>query len=207
MIVDEQRAEHGAPRRWVWVGAAAVLVLGGILTFGLLRQQQVPAPPLPTPVGSSVPPASVPPPTATGSATPEPSRDDPGEERAGLDESAEAAQGVVVHIASIEKVEGDAQGAGEVAGPALRLGVEFKNSTSEEQSLVGATVNLFYGPDRTPAAPLDGPGVVDFAKSLAPGKSALGVVVFSVPLDQRSQIAVEVTFKAGVPVVVFEGKP
>lgn len=154
-----------------------------------------------------MPPVSVPPPTTTGKPSTEPPKEDPGETRVGLDEPAEVLRDVVIRLASIESVQGEAQGPGEVAGPALRVTVEVANQTGSALSLAGIAVNLYYGVDTVPAVPLDGPGVVAFPASVAAGRAGSGTAVFSVPADQRDLVAVEVTLTASQPLVVFEGRP
>jgi hypothetical protein len=66
-------------------------------------------------------------------------------------------------------------------------------------------VDLVYGTDRTSAAPLSGPGVVRFSGELAQGASATGVYVFDVPVDQRGEVSIIVSYTAAVSPVVFTG--
>src|SRR3712207_8712402 len=57
-----------------------------------------------------------------------------------------------------------------IAGPALRVTVRVENGTAEPVALGGVAVNLAYGPDRTPASPLDEPSRRPFATMVEPGQ-------------------------------------
>src|SRR3712207_8997076 len=61
-----------------------------------------------------------------------------------------------------------------IAGPALRVTVRVENGTAEPVALGGVAVNLAYGPDRTPASPLDDSSRRPFATMVEPGQSAEG---------------------------------
>ena len=88
---------------------------------------------------------------------------------------------------------------------ALRVTVRVENGTAEPVALGGVAVNLAYGPDRTPASPLDDPSRRPFATMVEPGESAEGVYVFTVPADERDRVAVEVGYEAGAPLLLFTG--
>src|SRR3712207_1179832 len=92
-----------------------------------------------------------------------------------------------------------------IAGPALRVTVRVENGTAEPVALGGVAVNLAYGPDRTPASPLDDPSRRPFATMVEPGQSAEGVYVFTVPADARDQVTIEVGYEAGAPLLQFTG--
>ncbi len=96
-------------------------------------------------------------------------------------------------------------GPGNIAGPALRVTVRVENGTAEPVALGGVAVNLAYGPDRTPASPLDDPSQHPFATMVEPGQSAEGVYVFTVPADARDQVHIEVGYEAGAPLLQFTG--
>ncbi len=113
--------------------------------------------------------------------------------------------GVQVSLDSIEAVTGEARGPGELAGPALRVTVTLRNNTATELPLEGALVNVFYGAAQTPAIQLSGPGVDPFPSVAAPNEVVHGTYVFSVPIEDRSGIAIEVVAGTATPVFVFEG--
>ncbi len=113
--------------------------------------------------------------------------------------------GLTARIGSLEAVDGQAEGPGQVAGPAIRFGVTLVNGSDAEVPIEGTVVTVDYGPDRTPALELDQPGGVPFPASLAPGDSVTGVFVFTVPAEQRAMTKITVDYAVGVSPLVFEG--
>jgi hypothetical protein len=122
-----------------------------------------------------------------------------------LDAAAAVGNGIVATLPRIEAIEGTAVGPGNIAGPALRVTVRIENGTAERVSLEGVAVNMSYGPDRTPASPLDDPSRRPFGGLLAAGNSADGIYVFSVPADARDSVHIEVGYQAGAPLLLFTG--
>ena len=110
-----------------------------------------------------------------------------------------------VRVSNIQQVDGEAQGPGEVAGPALRVSIEVQNSTDNEISMELALANLYYGTDRTPASALSGPGVRPFPETIESDKAATAQYVFGVPKQSRNPLAVEFSYTVEAPTVIFEG--
>jgi hypothetical protein len=188
--------------------ALVVLVLIGALAFGDRTSD--------TPVGGgsstrtsvapSVTPSAAPPVTPeTAEATPGADGQPPELPAVALDGRAEAGNGVVARLASIEEIQGTGTGPGNIAGPALRVTVRLDNGTAEVMALDSVAVNVYYGAERTPASPLDDPSSAPFQGSLAPGKSADGVYVVRVPEGARRNVTVEVGYQAGAPLLIFSG--
>jgi hypothetical protein len=122
-----------------------------------------------------------------------------------IDEEADPGTGMSFRLERLEAVKGEANGPGEIAGPAVRVTVVATNDTGAPVLLETVVVDLQYGPDDSSAAPLSGPGAVRFTGELAQGASATGVYVFDVPLDQRGEVSVIVSYLASVSPVVFTG--
>lgn len=122
-----------------------------------------------------------------------------------LDQTAAVGDGATAEVVSIDEIQGHAVGPGNVDGPALRIVVRLDNGTAEGILLDGVSVNLAYGPDRTPASPIDDSSRRPFTGVLSPGDSAEGTYVFTVPEGQRDQLSLEVGYRAGAPVLVFTG--
>jgi hypothetical protein len=120
-------------------------------------------------------------------------------------EPAAPVPGVTFSISGLEAVQGVANGPGEVGGPALRFTLNVRNDTAAAVSLTSTVVNLFAGPDRAPAVELGEPGGVPLPESVAPGASATGVFVFTVPVELRNQVQISVDYAVDAPVVLFEG--
>jgi len=143
-----------------------------------------PAPTTPTAVGDELPPSL--PPVA-------------------LTDTAAVDGAVAAELTDVRAIEGEGTGPGNVAGPAVAVTVRLTNGTAEELSLDGAVVSLTYTSDARPASPLDDPSAAPLSGALAPGSSAEGVYVFSVPADQRDVVSVAIGYQAGAPYLVFTG--
>ncbi len=122
-----------------------------------------------------------------------------------IDDEADPGTGMVFRLERLEAVDGEATGPGEIAGPAVRVTVVATNGTSEPVLLDSVVVDFVYGPDRTSASPLSGPGAERFSGRLAPGDTATGVYVFDVPVAERDEVSVLVSYEAAVSPVVFTG--
>jgi hypothetical protein len=109
-------------------------------------------------------------------------------------------------LEQLEAVDGEANGPGELAGPAVRVTVVATNDSPSPVLLESIVVDLTYGAQNTSAAPISGPGALRFSGEVAPGASATGVYVFEVPVDQRGAVSVLVSYAASVSPVVFQGE-
>lgn len=122
-----------------------------------------------------------------------------------LTEEVAPVPGVVVSIGSLEAVEGEAQGPGEVGGPALRFTLSMRNDGDTPVSLTSTVVTVYSGPEQLPAVDLRGPGGVPLPEEVAPGATVTGVFIFTVPPEDRDEVRIGVDYTVGVPIVVFEG--
>jgi len=137
-------------------------------------------------------------PQPTGSATP----------LAPIDPTATAtpAAGLTVSLGALAAVQGVAQGPGEIAGPAVRVPVRISNATDEGLDLATVVVDVSYGKDRTPASTLSKGGSPLAAQgTLAAGRSAEGVYLFSVPKAEQDELRVVVHYDVRLPDAVFTG--
>ncbi len=122
-----------------------------------------------------------------------------------IDATAEPVPGVVTSISALAAVDGVADGPGEVAGPALSFDVTVRNDTAEPVSLAATVVTVSTGEDQLPADALS-TGSVPLPADVAPGASATGTYVFTVPADRRDDVRIAFDYLAGTPVVVFAGE-
>jgi hypothetical protein len=218
--------EQDAPRRRtaIWLAVGAVVLIVAVIVAVLLTRGDSPgaapgsdqsyngsAPASPGAGSSSTQPAtpvpspSVPKPTATGKPTVVPTKAT-ASTTAPLGQTASLGNGVSVRVAKIESVKGEAQGPGEIAGPAVRVTIEVSNGTDKEVPMDLALVNLYYGKGKTPASTLSGPGVAPLSAPIAAGKTASGTYVFSVPESERGSVSVEFSYTTDAPTVIFRGK-
>lgn len=112
---------------------------------------------------------------------------------------------LTARLARIEKVQGISNLPGEIAGPSLRITVEYRNATSSPIDLRGAVVNVYAGREVIPSIMLTQPGVKPFPAFVGAGKKAQGTFVFNVPTSLRSQVRVEVDLASNVSILLFEG--
>ncbi len=208
-------APRAGGRRRLLLGAAAVLVaavvVGLVLAFsgdgGAGATPAEAAAPsataAPTPAEVELAPTAPTPeptgPTSDADALP------PSLPAVGLDQPAAVGNGITAVVSSLEAIDGTAQGPGNVTGPALRATVRITNGTAGPVSLDAVVVDLATGADLSPASPLDDPSQRPFSGTVAPGDTAEGVYVFTVPVDDRAAVTLSVGYQAGAPVLVFTG--
>ncbi|MDY0985757.1 hypothetical protein SOM10_17790 [Microbacterium sp. CFBP9023] len=220
--MTDEESSPGLPgsRRWWWIGGAAALAIVVISAVGIANGWGSGAPTTegdshqnPTVSGSPSPaPSGSPSPGESPTASPEEEGDDvpPAVEPrvtappVGLDQPAQPAEGVRVSLASIIAISGQASVPGEVEGPALQVTVDVANLSDDEALTDTMIVNVYYGPERTPANILVRPRK-DLPLQIPAGETAEGVYAFSVPEAARGQVVVEVDLSVDLPVVLFEG--
>ncbi|MFT3860678.1 DUF4352 domain-containing protein [Micropruina sp.] len=211
--MSDQLSEPDRPKwiRWLVLGGCALAVVaGGALlvrpaNHGSSASTVTPGPATAPGETTPVPTQYIPTPTATGTPSVEPTSAAAATVTAGIDEPAHPAKGVTAEVTAIKAVTGEAQGPGEIAGPALRVTVQVRNRSDGPVDLANTVVNLYYGKKNAPAAALSGPDPVPFSGRLAPGKKAKGSYIFNVPKNQRGQIRVEFRYSTEAAVSIFEG--
>jgi hypothetical protein len=189
------------PAWWAWLLLGAALVV--ITLIVVLVAIQLPSGG--TPVGAPGPSHSPSPgstPTPTGDPTPVPQATP---SPVPIDEPGTIQPGVTASIDTIEAVQGQAKGPGEVAGPAIRFRVSISNATKAAIDLGATVVTVDYGADRIPALELFEPGASPLPASVEPGATATAVYIFTVPIDQRGLVHITVDYTVGVPPLEFTG--
>jgi hypothetical protein len=201
------------PRRWIWIAAAALaLILIGVWVVAVIASAGEPPKAYPTETGAQTSqPAQTSTPTPTGTSIPTSTPTQPGTDvlpelpPVAPDTPVTTDDGLVVSVVKAEAVEGEAVAPGDIAGPAVRYTIEIVNKTDKPFDLAYTVVNGYIGEDRKPAGNLIKPGGSPFEGTIAPGKTARGVYIFSVPVADRSMVTVTVDYGAGIPAVVFQG--
>ncbi len=123
-----------------------------------------------------------------------------------IEKPADFGGGVTAQIVGVAAVAGNGQGVGDLDAPAVQVRVKVANDTGEPLSMDSVVVNAYYGADDTPASPLLGDPSADWLRGqLADGRTATGVYLFTVPPDERDQVTITVSYRAGTPIAVFEG--
>lgn len=122
-----------------------------------------------------------------------------------LSRKAEFGTGVTAKIVSIDAVQAEAHGPGEVAGPGLKIVVEVTNGTAKAISLDAVVITVYDSEDR-PGVQMSMSGSDPMRGSLAAGKSAKGTYVFTLSPDHRNPVTVNFSYSSEAPVVLFVGK-
>ncbi|MGY1693093.1 hypothetical protein [Geodermatophilus sp. SYSU D01105] len=207
-------------RREVIGGALAALVMLAVVVLGLALRggdggggdvaAAGAATSAPASSSAAPPPATSPEQPAQGTPEQAPTTGDssqlpPALPAVAFDQEASGEDGVRAQVVSLDAIDGTAQGPGNIAGPALRATVRLVNETSEPLALDLVAVNLTHGADGTPAPPLQDASRAPFTGTLAPGDSAEGVYVFTVPEGARDVVTLTVGYRADAPFLVFTG--
>ncbi len=156
------------------------------------------------PSQASVPPASPGTPSAVGSGATQPVRPVKTKKSVPLDDPAEFGTGLTVRLTEIKAVQAVAQVPGEIAGPALRITVAARNSSSRSIEVDRLVVFVAHGKARTPASSLS-EGAKPLSGSVPAKSSRSGTYVYAVPKDERKLVRVEVSYSGQAPTVAFEG--
>jgi hypothetical protein len=109
---------------------------------------------------------------------------------------------VQITVGKVQDRKVAAEQPGEIAGPAAVVPVTVRNASDQPFSLDGVVVTAFYNEDvpgnETTAAPSD-----PLVGSLAAGKTAQGVYVFTVPREYASTLRIEVSSNQSATIVQF----
>ncbi len=162
-----------------------------------------------TPPSSTTAPGEVVSPPPSQWPTPEPGSTediDPGEPLEVAIEEPATVAGVSASVAGIESFEvGDSEQPGQLAGPAVTVTIEVVNDSGAAVDLGGASVNLDFGSEHTPAPSIGDPVMTGLPATLASGARGRGEYSFSLPLDKREYVRVILDLVSGEPQVVFVG--
>ena len=121
-----------------------------------------------------------------------------------LDEVADFGTGVTTRVDSLNGIEAQAQGPGEVSGPGVAIDLTVTNDSAAPVDLALFLVNLTDA-DGNPGIPMLGDPAEPVEGVLAPGGSVSGTYVFTVDEDARDGIRIEASYSTDAPVVVFAG--
>lgn len=136
---------------------------------------------------------------------PVPSRQQQSNPPVPIDRPARFNPGVTVRVLRSTPVRLRAEGRGEIEGPGVRMDLVIHNGTDAPIDLSLVNVTMTYGPNDTPATA--GPAVMErpFTGRLAAGGKQRASYVFGVPVGQRDQVRLMVSYTADQPVAVLTG--
>lgn len=206
--------------------AVAALLLGAAACGSSAKSKAIPKPsltssapsatptptptptPSPTPSHPAAPPSSIAPPTsqppsALVTVPAVPVRTQPPVAPHG---TGNFGDGVTVKITKIEGVKSAGSGPGEIAGaPSVAMTIALVNGTNQPIPLNTVAVTATYGSAQTPASPSSGSPSAPFGGSVAARQTATGTYVFTIPVDQRGNVTVSMSYTANQPTVLFHG--
>lgn len=113
---------------------------------------------------------------------------------------------VTLEVVKTSRVKFTGQGPGEVSGTGIRFDLKITNGAGHEIDLNTVTPTVAYGKARTPASPSAVSADQPFSGVVAPGQSATGSYVFTVPKAGEDDVEVQVSYSADQPIVVFAGR-
>ena len=114
--------------------------------------------------------------------------------------------GVRVHVTSIKQGASKGQGPGVFNGaPRTQVALEIVNGSTKSLDLSRVVVTLLYGTPKRVASPVYEPGALDFAGTLAPGATARGTYMYSIPTADLSDVTMTVDFDGVHAAATFTG--
>jgi hypothetical protein len=122
----------------------------------------------------------------------------------GLTDTADFGGQVTATITQVSAVQATATLPGEISGPAISATVEISNGSADTIGVDTVTVTLTDGAGN-PASPISG-DATPLQGVVAPGASAAGTYLFTVPPDQRNPVTITVNYSAGAPTLAFLGE-
>ncbi|MGP9489762.1 hypothetical protein ACT3R5_14480 [Glutamicibacter sp. AOP5-A2-7] len=108
-----------------------------------------------------------------------------------LDKPVSAGPEAQMSISRIAAVKGEANGIGEIAGPATLVEITVSNRGDEHLDLAQAQVRLYYGAEKTPAAALNDARATNLDAELAPKDSSKAVYIFAAAAADIENVLVE----------------
>jgi hypothetical protein len=114
--------------------------------------------------------------------------------------------GVTLQVLSITQGASSGQGPGVFVGaPRTAFTIKVTNGTSRALALDGVVVSMRYGSPQRAASPVYEDSARDLAGTVAPGKSATAVYMFSVPTKELTKVTMSVDFDGTHAAAVFRG--
>ncbi len=122
---------------------------------------------------------------------------------AAIDEAVSFDTGMVIEIVAVDAITVTAETPGEVDGPAVRVTVSARNTSSETQPVDSALVTVVAGDELGIGTTAGNPSPL--SGDVAPGGAVNGTYIFMLDPAADREITVSVNYAAGEPVAVFTG--
>lgn len=109
----------------------------------------------------------------------------------GLDEVVPAGAKASMHLKSVELTQAEADGIGQIAGPALMLEIGIDNESKDELDLSRMEITAYVGKDLTPTNLLTDSRSVALPAAVKSGETVEGTYLFSVPNDEPGTVTIQ----------------
>lgn len=118
----------------------------------------------------------------------------------------DAADGLTVWLEGLTAVDQAGSRPGDIGGPAVQFDLLIHNDGPDPLDLATLVVAVTYGEDQIPAEDVLTEESRPLTGMVESGETLRGVVVFVVPPEERSEVAVTVDIEADAHVIVFQGE-
>jgi cytoskeletal protein RodZ len=145
-------------------------------------------------------------PTGTASSTGGAPTSQPTRSPVPINTKAQVKKGLTAALSQLEAVKGEANGPGEIAGPAIRFVLTLTNTSDAALPLDTLVVNAYYGKAETPASQLEKPGGAALPARVKAAGKATGTFIYSIPTNQRDDVLITVDYSVDVSLIAFRGK-
>jgi hypothetical protein len=112
--------------------------------------------------------------------------------------------GITTRIISIKRIHAQANGPGEISGPAVQVTFEIRNQSKKKIDLGSVTANEVDSKG-APGVPMGSSPASPFRGSLAPGGRAKGTYVFSTRSQRSGKVTVTLSYSVDAPILQFVG--
>ncbi len=136
------------------------------------------------------------------------SQDPPKAKAVGLDDAVPAGTKASMRLDNVELTQGEADGIGQIAGPALMLKIGIDNESNDELDLSRMEITAYVGKDLTPTNLLTDSRSVALPAAVQSGETAEGTYLFSVPNAEPGTVTVQFSSgnEAEIQILVGEVK-
>ncbi|WP_159611315.1 hypothetical protein [Glutamicibacter sp. JC586] len=108
-----------------------------------------------------------------------------------LDQAVDAGPQTQMRISQIKSTTSEAQGIGEIAGPATLVEIRLNNKSDSELDLSVAQLRLFYGKQKEPASLLTDDRSAPLPLEIKAGDSITATYLFAAPKKNNKKVLVE----------------
>lgn len=121
-----------------------------------------------------------------------------------LSQQASFGNGVSVAIDKLESITTKGRLPGDISGPGIAVTLRFSNTSTKSIDLQGVVVTLTDS-TAAPGIPSSQLPTNPISGSLSPGSDSVGTYAFTVPVDARTPITINISYSTEAPSVLLVG--